>query len=120
MKSIIEHANTSDSEICGFVLFDNGELKSEPAKNISAYQNDIFEIHPLEILNKIKTGKLAAIYHSHPDDGELESKFDKFNCENACIPFLIYSKKSEKFNLILPKSIHVNKDYVAILKQQYD
>lgn len=120
MKSIIEHANTSDAEVCGFVLVEDGQLVSEPAKNVAVYQNDIFEIHPLEILKKIKTGKLAAIYHTHPDSGELESKFDQFNCENSCIPFVIYSKKSEKFNLILPKSIHVNKDYVQILKKQYD
>lgn len=120
MKSIIEHANTSDAEVCGFVLVEDGQLTSEPAKNVAVYENDIFEIHPLEILKKIKTGKLAAIYHTHPDSGELESKFDQFNCENSCIPFLIYSKKSEKFNLILPKSVHVNKDYVQILKKQYD
>lgn len=120
MKSIIDHANTSESEVCGFVMFENGELKSEPAKNVAIYQNDIFEIHPLEILNKIKSGKLAAIYHTHPDSSELESKFDKFNCENSCIPFVIYSKKSDKFNLILPRTIHVNKEYVQTLKKYYD
>lgn len=120
MKSIIDHANTSGQEICGFILVDGEELKSEPAQNIAFYKNDIFEIHPLEILKYIKTGKLAAIYHSHPTSGEIESSFDKFNCENCCIPFVIYSKETNKFNLILPKNIHVNKEYVKILKKYYD
>lgn len=120
MKSIIDHANTSQAEVCGFVLVENGTLKSEPAQNISICQNEIFEIHPLEIIKKIRTGKLAAIYHSHPECGERESKFDRLNCENSCIPFVIYSKKNEKFNLILPRSIHVNKEYLEILKKQYD
>lgn len=120
MKSIIEHANTSDAEVCGFILVEDDKLISEPAKNVAVYQNDIFEIHPLEILKKIKTGKLAAIYHTHPDSGEIESKFDQFNCENSCIPFVIYSKKTEKFNLILPKSVHVNKEYIKVLKKEYD
>lgn len=120
MKSIIDHASTSETEVCGFVMVENGGLVTEPAKNVSLHQNDVFEIHPLEILKKIKSGKLAAIYHTHPDSSEIESKFDQFNCENSCIPFVIYSKKTQKFNLILPKSIHVNKEYVQILKKQYD
>lgn len=120
MQSIIDHASQSELEVCGFIFVDNGELKTEPAKNIAIYQNDVFEIHPLEILRQMKSGKLAAIYHTHPQSGEEESKFDKFNCENACIPYVIYSKESKKFNLVLPKNIHVNKEYVEILKKQYD
>lgn len=120
MQSIIEHANKSDKEVCGFIFFENGELKSEPAKNIATYQYDIFEIHPLEILKQMKSGKLAAIYHTHPSTGEQESNFDKFNCENSCIPYLIYSKESKKFNLILPKKPHVAKEHVEILKKKYD
>jgi proteasome lid subunit RPN8/RPN11 len=120
MKSIVDHANTSEQEVCGFILVDDGNLKSEPAQNVAVYKNDVFEIHPLEILKKIKSGKLAAIYHTHPVSGEAESKFDKFNCENCCIPFVIYSKQNQKFNLILPKTVHVNKEYVTILKNNYD
>jgi proteasome lid subunit RPN8/RPN11 len=120
MKSIIDHANTSGQEICGFILAEGDSLRSEPAQNIALYKDGVFEIHPLEILKQIKSGKLAAIYHSHPVSGEFESTFDKFNCENCCIPFVIYSKQSEKFNLILPKNIHVNKEYVKILKKYYD
>lgn len=120
MKSIIDHANTSQQEVCGFIMVENESLKSEPAENIAVYKNEVFEIHPLEILKKIKSGKLAAIYHTHPVSGEIESQFDKFNCENSCIPFVIYSKKNEKFNLILPRTIHVNKEYVRILKKYYD
>lgn len=121
MKSIIEHANTSEIEVCGFVLVeDDGSLITEPAKNIANYEGDIFEVHPLEILKKFKSGKLAAIYHTHPDGNELESKFDKFNCENSCIPYLIYSKKSKRFNLILPNFPHVKSEYIDILKKHYD
>jgi proteasome lid subunit RPN8/RPN11 len=120
MKSIVDHANTSEQEVCGFILVDEGKLKSEPAQNIAFIKDNIFEIHPLEILKKIKSGKLAAIYHTHPVSGEAESMFDKFNCENCCIPFVIYSKQNQKFNLILPKTVHVNKEYVTILKNNYD
>jgi proteasome lid subunit RPN8/RPN11 len=120
MKSIIDHANTSEIEVCGFILVENGELKSEPAKNIASYQNDIFEIHPLEVVRKIRSGKLAAIYHTHPSCGEQESKFDRFNCENSCVPYLIYSKETNKFNLILPRKPHVNKEYIEILRKNYD
>lgn len=120
MQSIIEHANTSEVEVCGFVFVENGELKTEPAKNIAVYQNDIFEIHPLEILRQMKSGKLAAIYHTHPTSTEEESKFDRFNCENACIPYVIYSKESKKFNLVLPKKAHVATEYIEILKKKYD
>ena len=120
MQSIIEHASTSDTEVCGFVIVENGELKTEPAKNISIYQNDVFEIHPLEILRQIRSGKLAAIYHTHPTTSEGESNFDRFNCENSCIPYVIYSKETKKFNLVLPKKPHVNKEYIDILKKNYD
>lgn len=120
MKSIIDHAATSNLEVCGFVFVENGELKTEPAKNIAVYQNDLFEIHPLEILKHMRSGKLAAIYHTHPETTENESEFDKFNCENSCIPYLIYSKKTECFNLLLPKKPHVNKKHIELLKQKYD
>jgi len=120
MNSIIDHANSSEQEVCGFISVEDGVLKSEPAQNISIFKNDIFEIHPLEIIKKIKSGKLAAIYHTHPACSEAESKFDKFNCENCCIPFVIYSKQNQKFNLLLPRNIQVNKEYVAMLKEHYD
>lgn len=120
MQSIIDHASTSNVEVCGFVTVENGEFKTEPAKNIAVYQNDVFEIHPLEMIRQIKSGKLAAIYHTHPITGEEESKFDKFNCENSCVPYLIYSKKTQKFNLIIPQKPHVNKEYIDMLRKQYD
>lgn len=120
MQSIIDHANTSEIEVCGFVLVEDGELKTEPAKNIATYQQDVFEIHPLEIVRKIKSGKLAAIYHTHPNCGEAESEFDRFNCENSCVPYLIYSKETKKFNLLTPKRPHVNKQYIELLKNKYD
>ena len=121
MKSIIEHANSSNLEVCGFVLVEeDGSLTTEPAKNIATYGEDLFEVHPLEVLKKFRSGKLAAIYHTHPEGNEMESNFDKFNCENSCIPYVIYSKKSEKFNLILPRSPHVKKEHIEILKKYYD
>jgi proteasome lid subunit RPN8/RPN11 len=120
MKTIIEHAASSSLEVCGFVTYEDGEFKSEPAKNIASYADDVFEIHPLEILKKMRSGKLVAIYHSHPTTGEEESKFDQFNCDNSCIPYLIYSKQSEKFNLVMPKISHVKKEYVDLLKKNYD
>jgi proteasome lid subunit RPN8/RPN11 len=120
MKSIIEHAEKSDSEICGFVFVENGQLKTETAKNIAIKETDIFEIHPLEILRHIRSGKLAAIYHSHPQTTEEESKLDKFNCENSCIPYLIYSKQTQKFNLLIPKKPHVSKENLELLKKLYD
>ena len=120
MTTIVEHALSSDLEVCGFVTIENGELKTEPAKNIATYANNVFEIHPLEILKKMRSGKLVAIYHSHPQTGEEESKFDKFNCDNSCIPYLIYSKETQEFNLVLHKVSHVKKEYVDILKKRYD
>lgn len=120
MKSIIDHASTSDLEVCGFVCMENGKVVTEPAKNIAIYENNLFEIHPLEVVKKIRSGKLMAIYHTHPSSGEEESKFDKFNCENSCVPYLIYSKQTEKFNLLTPKIPHVSKEYIKVLKEMYD
>lgn len=120
MQSIIEHANGSELEVCGFVFVENGDLKTEAAKNIAVYANDVFEIHPLEILRQIRGGKLAAIYHTHPTSTEQESTFDRFNCENSCIPYVIYSKETKNFNLLIPKKPHVKQDYIDILKKKYD
>lgn len=120
MQSIIEHANGSELEVCGFVFVENGNLKTEPAKNIAVYANDVFEIHPLEILRQIRSGKLAAIYHTHPTSTEQESTFDRFNCENSCIPYVIYSKETKNFNLLIPAKPHVKQDYIDILKKKYD
>ena len=120
MQSIIEHANGSELEVCGFVFVENGDLKTEAAKHIAVYANDIFEIHPLEILRQIRSGKLAAIYHTHPTSTEQESTFDRFNCENSCIPYVIYSKETKNFNLLIPKKPHVKQDYIDILKKKYD
>ena len=120
MQSIIEHANGSELEVCGFVFVENGDLKTEAAKNIAVYANDVFEIHPLEILRQIRGGKLAAIYHTHPTSTEQESTFDRFNCENSCIPYVIYSKETKNFNVLIPKKPHVKQDYIDILKKKYD
>lgn len=120
MQSIIDHANGSELEVCGFVFVENGDLKTEAAKNIAVYANDVFEIHPLEILRQIRSGKLAAIYHTHPTSTEQESTFDRFNCENSCIPYVIYSKETKNFNLLIPKKPHVKQDYIDILKKKYD
>lgn len=120
MNSIKEHAKESDLEVCGFIVVEDGELKAERAKNISHYEKDIFEIHPLETFKYIQSGKLAAVYHTHPECGEIESEFDLFNCENSCIPYLIYSKKTDKFNLLIPKIPQVKKEYIQILKKYYD
>lgn len=120
MQSIIEHASHSELEVCGFVFVENGDLKTEAAKNIAIYQNDVFEIHPLEILRHIRSGKLAAIYHTHPTSTEQESTFDQFNCENSCIPYVIYSKETKNFNLLIPKKPHVKQEYIDMLKKKYD
>ena len=120
MQSIIEHANGSELEVCGFVFVENGDLKTEAAKNIAVYANDVFEIHPLEILRQIRGGKLAAIYHTHPTSTEQESTFDRFNCENSCIPYVIYSKETKNFKLLITKKPHVKQDYIDMLKKKYD
>lgn len=116
MNSIIEHANTSESEVCGFVYLDGDEIKTKPAKNFSS-SPDLYEIHPLETLRMLRAGKLVAIYHSHVgDDDEEPSPFDVFNTNNCGIPFLIYSKATKKFKLVMPERVTVNKEGVAKLQ----
>ena len=90
--------------------------------------NNIYDIlNNLSKSTPVSTVEAELIYESVDPRGDimeaintLEAKFDKFNCENCCIPFVIYSKQNQKFNLILPKTVHVNKEYVTILKNNYD
>jgi proteasome lid subunit RPN8/RPN11 len=107
---IIQHADFNlNAEICGFLgydIFDKAyvaHIEKNLAKNISDY----FLIDPNNYLKFKNDYDIIAIFHSHIVGDETFSEFDMKMSELSCVPFLVFSTNTRKFNLYEPQ----NKDY---------
>ena len=94
-----------DEEVCGFLAL-NGmmEVVVIPAENIHSNKKKYFKIDSQAFLDIEKRYKIIAIFHSHPTSSEKPSTFDLNSSEELCLPFLIYSLKTDKFFLHFPNS----------------
>jgi len=99
IKEIIEFSESSPMrEVCGFVIYKDGELSFDKMINDS-HKDDYFKIDPISFLHRSMNNELVAIFHTHVDSEEYPSEYDIQNSKNCLYPFLIYSLETRKFNL---------------------
>jgi proteasome lid subunit RPN8/RPN11 len=102
-REIKAHAlEQNPQECCGFVLDARGKLDIFPCENSSTDNNKYFKISPREYIKAKETGEIKAVYHSHCNDLENFSEFDKLNSQNHNIEFILYIIKNDNFLSYLP------------------
>jgi proteasome lid subunit RPN8/RPN11 len=77
-------------------------------------------IDPLNYLLFKDKYDLLAIYHSHINTDAKPSEFDIKMSNNCCIPFLIYSIETKKFNLYEPQNLEIDVNTHNRFKEDYD
>jgi proteasome lid subunit RPN8/RPN11 len=107
------HENISQ-EICGLFGFKDGEYIVQFGKNIANDSRNFFCLDPVQYLLFKKEYVLLGCFHSHICGNEDFSEFDIKMSENSCLPFLVYSINSEKFNIYCPQT---NDSDVKILQR---
>lgn len=100
---IAEHAeSTPAQEVCGFLLLDGkGSLEVMRVPNVAGDTSLHWQMPPTAYLQAKNTGKLIAMYHSHPDiqDSDENPSHDDLRCSNnADLPMFIYSLKTKRFS----------------------
>jgi proteasome lid subunit RPN8/RPN11 len=109
-------------EICGFLGFDRKKetYVVQNEKNVSQDPSEYFMIDPLNYLIFKEKYDLLAVYHSHINADAEPSEFDVKMSNNCCIPFLIYSIETKKFNLYEPQNLETDVDIYNRFKEDYD
>lgn len=114
---LINHSRKNTvSEICGFIGFDipSKQYVATIEKNQASDPKSYFAINPINYLKFKNAYSLIGVFHSHVIGDESASEFDIKMSESCCLPFIIYSINSNKFNIYEPQ----NKDYnVNILER---
>lgn len=83
--------------------------------NIAQDPRNFFCISPAKYLKFKNSYQIIAIFHSHVFGDESLSMFDVKMAENCCVPFMIFSTNSRKFNFYEPQ----NKDYDVKLVSRF-
>ena len=114
---VLSHKNPAQ-EICGFVGKSNGKYILKKAKNISEDAKNFFCIDPVEYLLFKNDFNLLMCFHSHIMGDENFSEFDIKMSENSCIPFMVYSLNTQKFNIYSPKTSESDVSIVDRFKEK--
>ena len=109
-------------EICGFLGFDKKKetYVVQNEKNVSQDPSEYFMIDPLNYLIFKERYDLLAVYHSHINTDAEPSEFDVKMSNNCCIPFLIYSIETKKFDLYKPQNLETDVNTYNRFKEDYD
>lgn len=102
LNQVIDFAHkVKEEEVCGFILYKDGDFVIEKSRNYSMQPEKMFEIHPADFLSQKLTGNLIAIFHSHPigKGDSTPSSYDLMNARECLYPYLIYSCETKTFNL---------------------
>lgn len=117
-----ESESNSFIEICGFLGFDREKetyiVQNE--KNAAENPSEYFMIDPLNYLIFKEKYDLLAVYHSHINTDAEPSEFDVKMSNNCCIPFLIYSIETKKFDLYEPQNLETDVNTYNRFKEDYD
>jgi proteasome lid subunit RPN8/RPN11 len=120
---IIQHADFNlNAEICGFIGFDTNEKTyvAHIEKNLAKNVSDYFLIDPNNYLKFKNDYDIIAIFHSHIVGDESFSEFDIKMSELSCVPFLVFSLNTRKFNLYEPQNKDYNVKRTINFKEKYD
>ena len=85
-------------ECCGLVVSTNeGAHEFLRCQNISSAPEKHFAISPVDYVKASARGEIIGTYHSHPEDSEAFSEFDKFNSEIHKLTYILYCLKKNIF-----------------------
>lgn len=117
-----ESESNSFIEICGFLGFDREKeaYVVQNQKNVAEDPSKHFMIDPLSYLFFKDRYDLLAVYHSHINSDAEPSEFDIKMSNTCCIPFLIYSTETKKFNLYEPQNLETDVNIHNRFKEDYD
>jgi proteasome lid subunit RPN8/RPN11 len=97
------HSNLGQ-EICGFLGKKEGRYIVELGNNIAQDPRNYFCLDPVQYLLFKSENELVCCFHSHIMGNEEFSEFDIKMSENSCLPFLVYSLNTQKFNIYCPQN----------------
>jgi proteasome lid subunit RPN8/RPN11 len=113
--------NHSAVEICILIGYSEEEklyyLSYE--NNIASDPRNFFCISPARYLKFKQSYKIIAIFHSHVCGDEKASPFDIKMAENCCVPFMIFSLNSRKFNFYEPQNKEYDVNLVSRFKEKF-
>jgi proteasome lid subunit RPN8/RPN11 len=92
-------------ECCGLIVYDAAKTAFRLCKcdNSSSDKDKHFEISPSDYLRASLTGKIIAMYHSHPDSKESFSEFDKYQSNGHKVESVLYIMDSDNFEIYKPE-----------------
>lgn len=106
-----------NEEMCGFICANKDYFYFLQVKNKSPEPHKYFIIPALDFLKIKKENNLIALFHNHFSTSERESDFDKSVSENTCLPLVIYSNVTKKFNFYIPNYISCDVKEINRLKE---
>jgi proteasome lid subunit RPN8/RPN11 len=97
-EKIKEHAlKEAPHECCGLIVSSDKNVNVVPCNNASSSPEHHFKIPPFDYVRACNSGKLEAIYHSHPDGPAEFSLADQQNYNATKERFILYSVKDDRF-----------------------
>jgi proteasome lid subunit RPN8/RPN11 len=96
------------NEECGIIYFDK-KVKLKKCENIASRRFENFEISIKDYLDLKKEFQIFGLYHSHIEFDERFSSKDVIHSEELMVPYFVYSFKTKKSNLYIPKSLNLKK-----------
>ena len=104
-KEIKDHSlQEFPKECCGLIIYDDniGEIRAIRCDNQSKNKEQHFQISASDYLHASLSGKILAMYHSHPDTPDSFSEHDKYQSNGHKIDSVLYIMESDKFDVYKP------------------
>lgn len=89
-------------EACGLVIAALGGMQYFRCRNKSRNQSD-FIMSAEDYARAEDTGRVLAVFHSHPNALATPSQGDRVACEASCLPWHIYALPSQLWESIRPE-----------------
>jgi proteasome lid subunit RPN8/RPN11 len=96
---IIEHANSSNNEVCGFLIYTDQGIQVQKKENLINSATEFM----MKIDEQVK---YAAYYHSHIDFDSI-SDADIIVSERLGLTCIVYNKQSGSFHVYSPNSYKI-------------
>jgi proteasome lid subunit RPN8/RPN11 len=97
-EKIKQHAlEEAPHECCGLIVSNGKNVNVIPCNNVSSSPECHFKIPPFDYVRACNSGKLEAIYHSHPNGPAKFSLADQQNYNATKERFILYSLEDDGF-----------------------
>lgn len=88
---------SKEGEICGFIVFSDGEYSFLEVDNKHPSYNDNFLISPIDYLNVKKNYCIKYLFHSH-NNSDMFSKTDIYYQKFHNLDMIIYNKNTDNWS----------------------